>query len=163
LSSIPVNPGHWRTGSVPGSARRFPLLMLAVGGGLLVLVFMFMFVWRGRRRRRARCRTWRRTLQRAEQGLAVRAAQSGTGVPARACRVAAVVALGDVAEAFFAEAIEHGVGGTQRMAELLVQARHQRGPQRCDRAGATDDLILAVDQHVVAGERIRVAGDIRHA
>src|SRR6185437_16596610 len=157
-------PGHWRTGSVPGSARRFPLRMLAVGGGLLVLVLVFMFVWRARRRRRtrcrrrgrrgsrARCRTWRRTLQRAEQGLAVRAAQSGTGVPARACRVAAVVALGDVAEAFFAEAIEHGVGGTQRMAELLVQARHQRGPQRCDRAGATDDLILAVDQHVVAGE-----------
>src|SRR6185312_1857248 len=115
------------------SARRFPLGMLAAGGRRLVLVLVFVRrAWRRCRTRRGRgsrarcrCRTWRRTLQRAEQGLAVRAAQAGTGVPARAGRVAAVVALGDVAEAFFTEAIERGVGGAQRMAELLVEARHQ--------------------------------------
>src|SRR6185437_1711003 len=97
------------------SARRFPLGMLAAGGRRLVLVLVFVRrAWRRCRTRRGRggrhgsparcrCRTWRRTLQRAEQGLAVRAAQAGTGVPARAGRVAAVVALGYFAEALSTE------------------------------------------------------------
>ena len=69
-----------------------------------------------------------------------------------------------------AAAAAGGGAGVQRVDEPvqqpaggLRQPRDQRRPQRCDRARAADDDGRAVDQHLVAGLRVGVAGDVGHA
>src|SRR5205807_3249864 len=100
--------------------------------------------------------------KRREQRLTVGAPEPGARIPAGRRLVGAVVAFGDVAEGPRADAVERGVNVAERPAELLVVARDQRGPERRDRARAPDHIRLAVDPHLVAGERVRVARHVRN-
>src|SRR5256884_5486030 len=59
--------------------------------------------------------------------------------------------------------VERGVDIPERPAEFLVAAGDQGRPQRRHRAGAADHLRRAVHEHLVAGERIGIAGHVRNA
>ncbi len=83
-------------------------------------------------------------------------------------RVRAVVAGGDVTEsrsdlAGIDRVVQLRLREPQGCAGRLNEARHQRCPERSDRAGAPDHQLLAVDQDLIAGLRVGDGRDIRYS
>src|SRR5206468_4252471 len=74
-----------------------------------------------------------------------------------------VVSLVDVPEDALWQAVDDRVEVADRLAELLVQQRHEPRPERRHRARAADHAVAAVNPDHVARQRVRVAGDVRDA
>src|SRR6266571_1803332 len=110
--------------------------------------------------------------QRLHQPRSVGSAQAGAGIPARVRFVLVqgaidvVIALHDVMQQI-GGTIQEWIDEPGRILALthqpLIDPRYQPGPQRSDGTSAADDCVPSVHTHLITGDRVRIAGDIRHA
>src|SRR3954454_13252625 len=99
-----------------------------------------------------------------DEGGDVRRAAAGRVVPARRRGVGAYRAERDVVERGRGHGrVDHRPGEPERAALRTLRAGPDALPRRRTRAGAADDLLGAVDDHAVAGERVGVERDLGHA
>jgi hypothetical protein len=90
--------------------------------------------------------------------------ESGARIPSRTCAKGAVVALSNVVKSrrFDRLRVDQRVEIPDWFSRLLIDERHQRCPQRRNRAGAAEHSTLAIDENVIPGVWVGIAGDIRH-
>src|SRR5262249_2252282 len=106
--------------------------------------------------------------QRRQQGGSDRYAEAGARVPARSGAVGAVAARGEPRRRGGGRpGAGPGMQGLRRQAGVrprgLREPGGERGKQRRDGAGPADHRPLPVDQHLISGRRVRVAGDVGNA
>ena len=145
-------PDNARAGVAPHRRRRH----------LLGLSKLWHWIRPGRTRTAEDSRSGRLICNQRCYLLAVRRAESGARVPPHDGFVTAVGTGRDVVEIRFSAGIERRIEKAGFAAGMLVHQRHERGPQRRDRAGAADDCGLSVDENLVAGCGRGIAGNIRH-
>src|SRR5580704_14518372 len=95
----------------------------------------------------------------------IRTAKSGARIPSRTCAKGAVVALSNVMKSrrFDRLRVDQRVEIPDWFSRLLIDEHHQRCPQRRNRTGAAEHSTLSIDQNVIPGIWVGIAGDIRHA
>src|SRR5580692_7879444 len=115
--------------------------------------------------RSRRCLSRGLSRERRQQLGPIGSTKSGARVPSRTSAKRAVVALSNVVKSrrFDRLRVDQRVEIPDWFSRLLIDERHQRCPQRRNRTGAAEHGTLSVDENVIPGVWVGIAGDIRHA